>query len=334
MTGRSPLIAVYIVTFRRHQMLRRAIASVAAQTHAKMVVKVVNDDPADEMVAEIVREFGDNRISLFSPIEKCGPTRNFNLVFEERDADYVSLLEDDNWWEPSFLEEQLRVLKKHPDAPLVVGNQRIWQELPDGSWLDTSQTIWPVSSLQVHNLSVEEICGSARICNSSMLIRVERACELLIPDTIPVDVTEHFRERLLAPDLPINGSPLVNFAVTLQTVRKKDETWGAYQCLLIGSVFAAASRGGATQRLASRLWKDCGSNTSPRAVSLVATGVVFREARALLREAPVWALVRFGIWLTRRPVRLPKLLSIRRRFVDELVFLVTAPLTRHFAESV
>ena len=193
MTGRSPLIAVYIVTFRRHQMLRRAIASVAAQTHAKMVVKVVNDDPADEMVAEIVHEFGDNRISLFSPIEKCGPTRNFNLVFEERDADYVSLLEDDNWWEPSFLEEQLRVLKKHPDAPLVVGNQRIWQELPDGSWLDTSQTIWPVSSLQVHNLSVEEICGSARICNSSMLIRVERAHELLVPDTIPVDVTEHFR---------------------------------------------------------------------------------------------------------------------------------------------
>ena len=90
---------------------------------------------------------------------------------------------------------------------------------------------------------------------------------------------------------------------------------------------------GATQRLASRLWKDCGSSTSPRAVSLVVTGVAFREARALLREAPVWALVRFGIWLTRRPVRLPKLLSIRRRFVDELVFLVTAPLTRHALQN-
>ena len=239
----SPLIAVYIVTFHRHQMLRRAIASVVAQTHLNTVVKVINDDPEDEVVADIVREFGDDRISVFAPVEKRGPTRNFNLVFEERDADHVSLLEDDNWWEPSFLAEQLSSLELHPNSSLVVGNERIWRELAGRTWLDTGRTIRPISGLQVHDLSVEEICGSAHICNRSMLIRVERARELLVPDTIPVDVTEHFRERLLAPQLLINGRPLVNYADTLQTARKKNETWDAYQCLLIGSVFAAASRG-------------------------------------------------------------------------------------------
>lgn len=334
MTDQSPLIAVFIVTFRRHELLRRAIASVAAQTYANTVVKVVNDDPEDEVVAEIVREFGDSRISLFTPVEKRGPTRNFNLVFEERDADFVSLLEDDNWWEPSFLQEQLRALELHSDAALIVGNERLWQELPDGSWLDTGRTIWSFTDLRVHNLRIEEICGSARICNSSMLIRVDRAVELRIPDTVPVDVSEHFRERTLAPALLLNGLPLVNYAITLQTARTQGDTWGAFQCLLIGSVFFAARGDAPRQRLAISLWKDCGSSTSPRAVSLVATGVAFPEARALLRVAPVQALVRFGVWLTRRPLHLPRLFSIGRRFADELAFLITAPLTRHFAERI
>ena len=220
MADHSPLIAVYIVTFRRHELLRRAIASAAAQTYANTVIKVVNDDPDDELVAEIVRDFDDKRISLFTPVQKRGPTRNFNLVFEERDADYVALLEDDNWWEPSFLEEQVRALELHPDASLVVGNERIWQELPDGTWHDTGQTVWPFSDLRKHNLHIEEICGSALICNSSMLIRVGRASELLIPDSVPVDVSEHFRERTLTPALVLNGLPLVNYAKTLQTTRK------------------------------------------------------------------------------------------------------------------
>ena len=51
MTVNPPLVAVYVVTFRRHQMLRRAIASVVAQTYAN-AVKVVNDDPEDEVGLE------------------------------------------------------------------------------------------------------------------------------------------------------------------------------------------------------------------------------------------------------------------------------------------
>ena len=162
MAGHPPLVAVYVVTFRRHQMLRRAIASVVAQTHRNIVIKVINDDPEDGDVLHIIHEIGDDRVSVFAPVERRGPTRNFNLVFEERDADYVSMLEDDNWWEPSFLEEQLRALRGHPAAPLVIGNERIWRELPDGGWLNTGRTIWPFTDLRVHNLRVEEICGSAR----------------------------------------------------------------------------------------------------------------------------------------------------------------------------
>ena len=203
-----PLIAVYIVTFRRHQMLRRAIASVLAQTYAHIVVKVVNDDPDDNAVEDIVRGADDTRVSVFAPVVKRGPTRSFNLVFEEQNADYVSLLEDDNWWEPGFLEQQLRALESSPDCLLVVANERLWRESNDCGWLDTKLTIWPFADLRRHDFSRIEDLGTAKICNSAMLVRVVRDRHLRTPDTIPVDVTEHFRERLLPPFVLLNGVPL------------------------------------------------------------------------------------------------------------------------------
>lgn len=333
MNDENPLIAVYIVTFRRHQMLRRAISSVIGQTHKNIVVKVVNDDPADSVVPEIIREFDDERVSLFMPVEKRGGNRNFNLALQEANAEFVSILEDDNWWEPDFLEDQLRVLKAHPDAPLVVGNERIWQELPQGDWVNTERTIWPFADVRFHEIRVEDVCGSAKICNSSMLIRGGSSRTLLTPDTIPVDVTEHFRERMLPWKLLLNGAPLANFAQTIDTARSiSEEIWGSYQCLLIASVFVALKRLGSRQALARRLWKDCPSSISPRAVSLLAAGIAIREARAIVWAAPLLSVARFAVWIARRPMRLRWLMTTKRRLAGELAFLVDAPLTQYFAE--
>jgi len=330
----SQLITVYIVTYRRHEMLRRAISSVLAQTHQNLQVKVVNDDPGDPEVASIIEEFKDARLSLFMPVMKRGATSNFNLAFDEQGAEFVSLLEDDNWWEPTFLESQMGALVTHYEAPLVVGNERIWQELPDGQWRDTGQTIWTEGDVTFRDLRIEDICGSANICNSSMLIRVTAARYLKTPDTIPVDVTEHFRERQLGPRLLLNRKALVNYSETLRTARATDgETWGRYQCILIGSVFIAITDASARNELAVCLWNECASPLSPRAVTLLACGVAIREARALFWKAPFLSKLRFVIWVMRRPTRLLGLLSVRDMPSSELDYLVNAPLTRHFSRQ-
>lgn len=330
----SPLIGVYIVTYRRHEMLRRAISSVLAQTHRNMRINVVNDDPEDLEVATIVQEFADPRLSLFKPVKKRGATRNFNLIFDEQEAEFVTLLEDDNWWEPVFLESQLNALIAYREAPLVVGNERIWQELPDGEWRDTGRTIWPEDDVAFYDFRIEDVCGSAKICNSSMLIRVTAAPHLKTPDSIPVDVTEHFRERQLGPRLLLNGKALVNYAETIQTARTTDDkTWGHYQCILIGSVFVAQRNSSSRSDLAVSLWKDCIAPLSPRAVTLLTCGLAIREARSLLWSAPFVSLLRFAVWIAHRPTRLLGLLTVRRKLSSELDYLVNAPLTRRFVED-
>lgn len=286
MNSTAQTVAVYIVTWRRHQMLKRAIASVLAQTHGDLLLKIVNDDPDDAEVSRIIESFEDCRATLFTPVEKRGATQNFNLVFQEREAPFSALLEDDNWWEPTFLESQLAVLQRYQDAPVVVGNERIWKELPNDEWEDTGRIIWSFDDVRTHEVTLESLCGGAKLCNSSILVRTAGAAKLQTPDFIPVDVTEHYRERLLPETFPLNGQPLTNYAETIATARGTGRQWGLHQVALIASIFIALPTKASRKKLARSLWREVSSPTSPRATALVAAGFAFDEARALVYSAP------------------------------------------------
>jgi Glycosyl transferase family 2 len=326
-------LAVYIVTFRRHEMLKRAIRSVLAQTHTDFRVCVVNDDPSDPGVGEIVRGFADPRLSLYLPLTKRGAARNFNLMFEDAQADYVCLLEDDNWWEPDFLETMVALLSAHPEVDAACCNERLWRENEDGSWLDTGRNIWPAFEPHIHRFALSDLCGSAKLCNSAMLYRKKAAGSFKTPDDIPVDVTEHFRERMFPAGFALHARPMVNYAETITTARAKGSLWGEYQILLIGSVFAAPGNRAARKALAAALWASCREATSPRAVTLVIAGLAVREARALVLNAPKRALLRACATMIRRFPAFLRAFSVTRRFQPHFEFLVHAPLTQALARE-
>jgi hypothetical protein len=329
----EPLVAVYIVTYRRHVLLRRSIASVLCQSHRNLRVHVVNDDPDDPEVEKIVGSFADPRISVFDPMIKRGATGSFALVFEERDADYVALLEDDNLWEPGFIAGQVAILQGHSEIDVVVGNERIWREEQDGTWTNTDRTIWPFDDVRHHHFTLETICGSATYCNSSALIRVKRKAACAVPGCIPVDVTEHFRERNLAGGMLLNGDAQTDYAETLVTARStRGHRWGHYQQLLIASSFIALHSPAARDRLARALWHKAGAPTSPRSVSLVLTGLAFPEARALVWRAGWLSRLRALAMLVRRRGALARP-GADGDLKTALEFLVAAPLTQALARD-
>jgi Glycosyl transferase family 2 len=312
-------------------MLRRSLASALQQTYKNIAVRVINDDPEDIAVDSIVKMANDSRVKIYRPTEKRGGTRNFNLIFSEKEASFVSLLEDDNWWEPAFVESMYNVLKNNPDIPCVVGNEMIWRELPGAQWVCTGRTIWDFFDVRRHQYTLGSICGSAKICNSSMLFRLPEAANFITPDSIPIDVTEHFRERLLPPAILLNGTPLVNYAETLQTARGSGHLWGLFQIILIGSPFQAVHDGKKRRLLAQALWSECKSPTSPRAVNLVLTGLAMREARSLFEHAPLRAIARTAAWFARHPHSWRNISKVNTELKEELAFLVEAPLTKYLA---
>ncbi len=291
------LVRIHVVTYRRPHLLHRALNSLVLQSEPSWVAEVLNDDPDDERVKNVIDQIGDPRIVLSEPCVKRGGTGNFNYAFRTLDEPFASILEDDNWWEPDFLATMCKALDQHRETQLAVGNERIWVERNDGSWEDCRRTIW----LQTHGVSLfpwrmEDKLGSAKLCNSSMLWRTTYAGEWRTPDTIPIDVTEHFRERVVPHPVLLVHDPLVNYAETLKSYRdsSRASAWGMYQVMLIGSSFAVMD---ATERLrcAEILWKRARRNERVLATALITTGLAVPAARVLwrlstLRERCRWLL--------------------------------------------
>lgn len=326
-------VKILVVTYRRSHLLRRALESVRAQTLPEWSCLVLNDDPADTGPAELVRQFGDPRITMFKPQMRRGPARAFNEAFRMDGCEFGSLLEDDNWWEPQFLQTMIAALEQRPAIDLACANERLWKEEGDGSWKNTSRTAWSDFSSRLYSTSIAEACGSAKICNSSMLWRQRVAWSFHTPDDIPVDVTEHFRERVIHQPILLVGQPLVNFAITLTTSR--DQTgvkWGEYKVLLIGSCFASLL-GNRRYHLAKELFHHHKGKCSPQVTSLLMTALAIREARVLLAHASLAQRTKFVASLVRHPSTLPKLLSIRQRHERHWNFLMDSPLNHRFAES-
>lgn len=85
-------------------MLARAVDSLLRQTFDDWVCELHNDDPDDTSPGELIDRIGDKRITVVNHIENLGPTRTFNVFFKSIREPFFSLLEDDNWWEPEFLQ--------------------------------------------------------------------------------------------------------------------------------------------------------------------------------------------------------------------------------------
>ena len=263
---------------------------------------MLNDDPKDERVKAVIDEINDDRILLSDPCVKRGGTGNFNYAFRPLGEAFASILEDDNWWEPGFLETMYMALIRHPEAQLAVGNERIWFERSDGAWEDSRRTIWPeTEGVSLLPWRIEDKLGSAKLCNSSMLWRTANAAEWRTPETIPIDVTEHFRERVVPHPLLLVRSPLVNYAVTLNSHRdsSKASEWGKYQVMLIGSGFVNMN---STERLncAEILWKRARENERALATTLITTGLATPAAQVLWRLSTLGEKCRWLVTFVRR----------------------------------
>ncbi|MBK9990052.1 MAG: glycosyltransferase [Verrucomicrobia bacterium] len=299
----SAAIRIYVVTFRRPILLRRALKSLIAQTFRDWVAEVVNDDPADTQPSAIIAEFHDPRIQLSTSTVKRGGTGNFNYAFRSVQEPFASILEDDNWWEPSFLERMQAELLAHSNVSFACANECIWEETAQGVWSNTSQTIWPASdSVRLAPRSIEAALQRPLLCNSALLFRTQKSEAWQTPASIPIDVTEHFRERVVPHPLLLLHQPLVNYGKTLSSHRQKGNAiWGQYSVLIIGSVFTNLAPHLHTE-LAQQTLKRVRGLSKWEITAFLSAGLFIPEARALWRMATKREKIRHVFTLARHPV--------------------------------
>ena len=102
-----PFVSVVIPTRNRMKVLKRALNSVLAQTHANFEVIIVDDGGLDATDKLIAKHFTDPRIVYRStPASGVSAARNEGL--RSARGEYIAYVDSDNYWEPQHLELVLK----------------------------------------------------------------------------------------------------------------------------------------------------------------------------------------------------------------------------------
>jgi GT2 family glycosyltransferase len=137
----APLITTIIPTYRRPELLRRAIRSALSQTYPHFQVCVYDNASGDEtaaVVAQLARD--DPRVKYHCHPENIGMSANFTYGMERIDTPYFSILSDDDVLLPEFYATTMRGFADHPDIVLSAGSIIVMTErgrvlhVPLSSW--------------------------------------------------------------------------------------------------------------------------------------------------------------------------------------------------------
>lgn len=107
--------SVIIPLYNKAPYVRKTVESVLRQTFDDYELVIINNGSNDGS-SEIVASFTDPRIRIVRLEENVGVSNARNKGVELSTAPYITFLDADDWWEPTFLEEMRGLIERHQDA--------------------------------------------------------------------------------------------------------------------------------------------------------------------------------------------------------------------------
>jgi glycosyltransferase involved in cell wall biosynthesis len=114
-----PLVSVAMPVFNGEKFIRTALDSVAAQTYPSIEVIAVDDGSTDSS-ADVVKSFGRDVVLVRQKNRGVAAARN-EAIARAR-GDFIAFLDQDDWWLPRKLEEQVSLCQEDPRIGLVHTN--------------------------------------------------------------------------------------------------------------------------------------------------------------------------------------------------------------------
>jgi glycosyltransferase involved in cell wall biosynthesis len=133
----APSVSAVIPTRNRPELLRRSLASVAAQTYPGLEVVVVVDGP-DDRTTELLAAWSDRPLTVVVNERSLGGGEARNVGVRAARGRWIAFLDDDDEWMPRKLETQMAELLALPEAeasdPRVVGMSQLITRSPNGDF--------------------------------------------------------------------------------------------------------------------------------------------------------------------------------------------------------
>jgi glycosyltransferase involved in cell wall biosynthesis len=109
---KRPTVSVIIPTFRRADLVSRAISSVLRQTFEDLELIVV-DDASPDNTREVVQAISDPRVRYVRHERNRGLPAVRNTGVRNAAGEFIAFLDDDDEWRDDKLEKQLQAIKLH-----------------------------------------------------------------------------------------------------------------------------------------------------------------------------------------------------------------------------
>lgn len=121
---------VIVPTYKRNAYLVKALDSVQKQTFTDFECLIVNDyPPFHDEVEAIVAALGDERFRVIHHEKNGGQPQARNTAILQAQTNILALLDDDDIWEPDFLELHVQRHRDMPEAGMVYsGAIEFWEE--------------------------------------------------------------------------------------------------------------------------------------------------------------------------------------------------------------
>lgn len=118
-----PFFSVIIPLYNKEDYIEDTLKSVLNQTFQDFEVNIINDGSTDNSL-EKVEKFKDDRIRLFNQ-KNQGVSAARNLGIEKSKAEFIALLDADDFWYENHLSELKKQITKFPNAGLYCNNYEI-----------------------------------------------------------------------------------------------------------------------------------------------------------------------------------------------------------------
>jgi glycosyltransferase involved in cell wall biosynthesis len=168
--GAGPRVAICMATYEPPpELLRRQLDSLREQTHGNWICLISDDRSSEESFARLAELTGDDeRFVVSRSPARLGFYRNFEraLSMAPAEADFVTLCDQDDRWQPDKLE---RLLESIGDSELVYSDARIVSPAGDlvrpSYWTERSNNYTNFGSLLLAN----SVTGAASLFRRALL---------------------------------------------------------------------------------------------------------------------------------------------------------------------
>ncbi|MBR0816778.1 glycosyltransferase family 2 protein [Bradyrhizobium liaoningense] len=125
-----PMISVAIPTFRRPDMIRRAIESVLQQNYSDWEMVISDDEGPKGVSWSILSEYArsDSRIRIVENRRGRGQVENTNSAMLACRGHWIKVLHDDDWLVPGSLETFAELARAYPTAAFMTSTSHLVQD--------------------------------------------------------------------------------------------------------------------------------------------------------------------------------------------------------------